>query len=125
MNARNLRLVKAAGGVQQSNSPTSMDKPHKAKSSDRRLPPGKNYCLCRACDRYFGGAEGFSDHRQSFKCVNPSKLGMMQNIQGYWVRPGPKRRGTKPGGEINTLPATEGQACLNTAAKRKASGGAL
>lgn len=58
--------------------------------SDPKLPPGTNHCLCSACGRYFGGADGFTRHRVNFKCVDPATLGLTLNRRGYWVRPIPK-----------------------------------
>ena len=61
-----------------------------ARSSDPKLPPGTNHCLCSACGRYFGGVNGFERHRVKFQCVDPVTIGLELNPRGYWVRPAPK-----------------------------------
>src|SRR6185312_14892036 len=89
----------------------------RAASSDPKLPPGTNRCLCSACGRYFGGADGYTRHRVNFQCVNPAILGMALNRGGYWVRAyrkgAPIEAARSVGDDISTYPLEGYSPALN------------
>ena len=67
------------------------------KSTNPKLPPATNRCLCALCGHYFGGAYAFEKHRvgpaANRSCLDPgavrdkqNQLLLRLNKFGYWVR---------------------------------------
>lgn len=51
-----------------------------------RFPPAgsASLCECAACHRGFVSTEAFDAHRQGFRCLEPSAVGMWLATDGLW-----------------------------------------
>lgn len=48
------------------------------------FPTGARECECGACHRGFNSTAAFDAHRQGFRCLEPSSIGLWLATDGLW-----------------------------------------